>query len=157
MLKLLSYWPPYLASGISIKEVDPQIRRITVQMKLRFFNTNYVGSHYGGSLYSMCDPFYMFILIHHLGKDHIVWDQAAEVEFLRPARGTIMATFEISEEEINNIKNQAMQKFNIRPVFFAEVKDASGEVVVRVKKTLYVRRKDAKKRFERSNEKISHN
>ena len=40
-----------------------------VEMKLRIWNQNYVGTHYGGSLYSMADPFYMLMLMHNLGRD----------------------------------------------------------------------------------------
>ena len=71
-------------------------------MKLRFWNTNYVGSHFGGSLYSMTDPFYMFILLEHLKKDHIIWDKSADIEFLRPAKGEVKAIFEINESDLED-------------------------------------------------------
>ena len=41
-------------------------------MPLRFYKCNYVGTHFGGSLYSTCDPFYMLMLINILGPDYIV-------------------------------------------------------------------------------------
>ena len=74
LMKLLSFSPPYLFAGISIVEVNDDFTKIVVQMKQRPWNTNYVGSHFGGSLYSMCDPFYMFILLHHL-PGHTIWDK----------------------------------------------------------------------------------
>lgn len=33
------------------------------------------GAHYGGSPYSMTDPFYMLVLIENLGREHIVGGQ----------------------------------------------------------------------------------
>ena len=37
-------------------------------MKLRFPNGNYVGTHFGGSLFALTDPFYMLILIGQPGS-----------------------------------------------------------------------------------------
>jgi len=66
-------------------------------MRLRWWNANYVGTHYGGSLYSMADPFFMVMLIENLGKDYIVWDKAATIRFKKPGRGKMSAGFRLSE------------------------------------------------------------
>jgi hypothetical protein len=55
-----------------------------VEMKLRRRNANYVDTHYGGSLYSMTDPFYMGMLIESVGPDYIVWDKGASIGWLPP-------------------------------------------------------------------------
>ena len=68
-IRLINLYPPYLGSGISIKAVNEDFTKISVQLKMHWYNRNAVGTHFGGSLYSMCDPFYMFILMEHLGKD----------------------------------------------------------------------------------------
>ena len=65
-LRYIKYWPPYLASGIYVDSINEDLTKIKVKMKQNILNTNYVGVHFGGSLYSMCDPFYMFILLEHL-------------------------------------------------------------------------------------------
>ena len=57
---------------------------IEVHMPLRFWNKNYVGTHFGGSLYTMCDPFFMLILVNNLGSGYIVWDKAATIRFKKP-------------------------------------------------------------------------
>ena len=38
-------------------------------------NRNYVGTHFGGSLFAMTDPFYMLMMMRNLGPDYIVWDK----------------------------------------------------------------------------------
>jgi len=154
IVKWLGYWPPYFFSGISVKEINPEFTRITAQLKQHFFNTNYVGSHFGGSLYSMCDPFFMFILLQHLSKDHIVWDQSAQIEFIRPGKGTVTAIFEISLQQIENLKEQALQSYKLTPSFETCILDSQGNVVAKVKKGLYIRRKDAKQRFANFESKI---
>lgn len=141
VLKLMNWWPPYLASGVRVKEVNEDFTSITVELKQYFFNTNYVGTHFGGTLYSMCDPFYMFILLHHLRSDHVVWDQAASIKFIRPGKNTLRATFTISMSEIEKIRSQAADAEKVKPVFSTYIYDDNGQEVAQVSKTLYVRRK----------------
>lgn len=147
VVKALSYWPPYFFSGVSVKSINPEFTRIEVCLKQRFWNTNYVGTHFGGTLYSMCDPFYMFILLDKLKKDHIIWDKAAEIEFVRPGKGTVTAIFEISEETIKRIEEESLQQFKSNYLFKTLIMDSKGQVVAKVQKVIYVRRKDAKTRF----------
>ena len=144
MLRLLSFWPAYFVSGISIKSFNDDVTQIVVGLKTRPWNVNYVGTHYGGSLYSMCDPFFMFILLHHLGKDHIVWDKGAEINFLKATPKPVHAVFEISPEEIATIRKMAESGEKVLPTFTVFVVDDEGNQIAQVKKILYVRKKPKK-------------
>ena len=144
MLKFINLWPPFWAAGISVKNVGDDYRSLDVQMKMRFWNKNYVGSHYGGSIYSMTDPFYMLMLIQNLGKDYIVWDKAANIRFLKPGYGKLTAHFNLTAEKIAEIKKAADENYKTEPTFLVQVKDEKGTVVAEVDKVLYVRRKDRK-------------
>jgi acyl-coenzyme A thioesterase PaaI-like protein len=139
--RLLNLWPPFFGSGIRITRLDPNWRAIDVEMKLRFWNRNYVGTHYGGSLYSMADPFFMVMLINILGPNYIVWDKSASIRFRRPGRGTVHARFEISDEQIASIRQQLETTEKIEPTFNVELKDDSGQVIAEVQKVLSIRRK----------------
>lgn len=139
----IRYYPPLLGAGIWVKRISPDCREIDVEMKLRFWNANYVGTHYGGSLYSMTDPFYMLMLIQNLGRDYIVWDKAASIRFRKPGRGKVSAQFRISAEQLEDIRHTLESQEKLEPVFTVEIKDGSGEVVAEVQKTLYVRKKPA--------------
>jgi len=140
--RLLKYYPPFLGAGIKVKCISEDVRTIEVHMPLRFWNRNYVGTHFGGSLYSMCDPFFMLILSSHLGRDYIVWDKAATIRFKKPGRGVVKATFSIPEERVNEIRAQADAQDKTEPQFQVAVTDSDGNVVAEVDKLLYVRRKD---------------
>lgn len=142
LMKIMRFWPPYFTAGIKIDFVNEDFTQIDVSMKQRFYNTNYVGTHFGGSLYSMCDPFYMFILLQHLGADHIVWDKAAQIKFIKPGKGTVRASFKISLDEIQKIKEQAAKNRKIEPVFETYIFNKNNEEVALVHKTLYVRAKN---------------
>jgi len=140
---LVNLWPPFLGAGIRVRHLAPDWKSIDVEMKLRRWNSNYVGTHYGGSLYSMTDPFYMLMLIECLGKDYIVWDKAATIRFKRPGKGTVSAAFRLSDQQIDEIKQALTSQDKIEPAFVVQVKDESGLVVAEVEKLLHVRRKAA--------------
>ena len=140
-LKAINYWPPLLGAGIRVTRMDPDMRAVDVEMKLRFWNRNYVGTHYGGSLYSMADPFYMLMLIANLGREYIVWDKAATIRFKKPGKGTVRAQFRISEAQIDDIRQKLKTHAKVEPTFTVEIKNAEGEVVAEVDKLLYVRKK----------------
>ena len=108
---------------------------------MKFFNRNYVGTHFGGSLYSMCDPWFMVMLIENLGPNYIVWDKAATIRFKKPGRGVVKASFHIPAERVEEIKTQADTQGKVEPEFHAVVTDSEGNVVAEVDKLLYVRKK----------------
>lgn len=141
-IKKINWYPPYLGAGISIKSVNDDFTKIEVQLKMRWYNRNLVGTHFGGSLYSMCDPFYMFILMQHLGKGYIVWDKAASIEFKKPGTKTVVATFEIPKSEIESIKKEVDTIGKNNYHFKTQILNEQHEVVAEVEKTVYVRKKD---------------
>ena len=142
MRMLLNIWPPFLGAGIRVRRLGPGWKEIDVEMKLRWWNRNYVGTHYGGSLYSMVDPFFMLMLIENLGKDYLVWDKSASIRFKKPGRGTVSASFRLSEPQLREIKQALNSQEKIERTFTVEVKDESGNVIAEVEKLVHVRRKD---------------
>jgi hypothetical protein len=137
----MNLWAPFLGAGIRIKRFDPDWRAVDVEMKLRWWNSNFVGSHYGGSLYSLADPFFMIMLIENLGKDYIVWDKAASIRFKKPGRGTVFASFRLSEEQISEIRQAADAQGKIERNFTVQVTDDSGNVIAEIEKLLHIRKK----------------
>ena len=138
---MFNLWPPLLGAGIRITRIQPDWKEVDVEMKLRRWNANYVGTHYGGSLYSMTDPFYMVMFIEILGRDYIVWDKSASIRFRRPGRGTVFAKFRITDEQIAEIREVLNTEEKIDREFGVEVKSADGEIIAEVKKVLQFRRK----------------
>ncbi len=139
--RLMNLWPPFLGAGIRVRRLDSDWRAVDVEMKLRLWNRNFVGTHYGGSLYSMTDPFYMLMLIENLGREYIVWDKSASIRFRQPGRGKVMAEFRLSGEQIEAIRRRLQNEPQVEPAFTVEVKDESGAVVAEVQKVLSVRKK----------------
>ncbi len=139
--KLINFYSPYRGAGIKLVEVDDLLRRFVVEMPLTKSNKNLVGTHFGGSLYSMCDPFYMWILMEYLGKEYIVWDKSAAIKFIKPGTTTVRAIFEIEEEKLLAIKSEVDSLGKNDYHFEVEVRDTNGILVALVNKTVYVKRK----------------
>jgi acyl-coenzyme A thioesterase PaaI-like protein len=137
----MNIWPPFLGAGISVRHVADDWSEVRVELSAGRFRRNYVGTHYGGSLFSMTDPFYALMLIHRLGERYLVWDQAASIDFVAPGRGKVTALFSLAEERIQEIATQAAGGQKVLPQFDVEIKDEAGALVARVRKTLYVRLK----------------
>ncbi len=145
LLRRLRFYPPFVGAGIRVRHISEDFRRFDVEMPLKFWNRNYVGTHFGGSLYAMADPWFMFILMHNLGSDFIVWDKAATIRFKKPGKGLMKASFEISAERLAEIRAEAEAGGKVEPKFQTVVTDSDGNVIAEIEKLLYVRKKDARK------------
>ena len=137
----LNEYGPYRGARIEVTHVAEDASEIRVRMPLVDENVNLVGTHFGGSLYAMVDPHLMILLIRRLGPDYVVWDRAATIEFLRPGRGTVQATIRLAEVKLETIRAATAAGDKHLPAWTIDVTDEDGEVVARVTKTVYVRRK----------------
>jgi len=138
---LMNFSPPYLGAGIRVRHISDDFRQAQVRMGLRWYNRNYVGTQFGGSLYSMTDPFFMLMLLQNLGDDYVVWDKAANIEFISPGKGRVYADFTITEQLLDEIRQHTAGGDKYLPRLHVEVRDEQGTLVARVQKTLYVRLK----------------
>ncbi|HYG70237.1 MAG TPA: DUF4442 domain-containing protein [Anaeromyxobacteraceae bacterium] len=143
LMRLLRFYPPFLGAGVRVTACADDASRVTVEMPLTPFNRNFVGTQFGGSLYAMCDPFLMLMLMQRLGSDWIVWDKAARIDFLRPGRGRVRVTFELPDERVAAIRDDTTRAGKALPEFELLVTDENGEPIARVHKTLHVRPKAA--------------
>jgi hypothetical protein len=137
----INFWPPFLGAGIRVKRIAPDMKAVDVEMRLRFWNANYVGTHFGGSLFAMTDAFYMLMLMANLGREYIVWDKAATIRYRKPGKGTVRAEFRLSDSQIEDIREKLKTLPKYEPVFSLEVKDEAGVVIAEVEKVLHVRKK----------------
>ncbi|HEU0152818.1 MAG TPA: DUF4442 domain-containing protein [Arenimonas sp.] len=139
--RYMNFWPPFLFAGIHITRLDDDFRHARVELRQRWYNRNYVGTHFGGSLFAMTDPFWMIMVLRRLGRDYLVWDQAADIRFTKPGRGTVSVEFDLDESVLDEIRAAASGGEKVLRWFEMDVRDASGDVVAKVRKQVYVRRK----------------
>jgi acyl-coenzyme A thioesterase PaaI-like protein len=141
MKTLFNVWPPFRGAGVRVRAIAPDFRSVHVELRMGILNRNYVGTHFGGSLFAMTDPFFMIMMMKNLGPEYLVWDKAGTVRFLKPARGTVTARFQLPEERIAEARAATQSGEKHEPKFVVEIVDAEGVTVADVEKTLYIRRK----------------
>jgi len=142
LIRRISLYPPFLGAGIKLKNVNKNFTRFEVQMKMTWYNRNLFGTHFGGSLYAMSDPFFVFIILNYLGKDYIVWDKSAKINFVKPGKGTVKSIFEINDDELKKIKAETDDIGKKTFLFKSKVLNSSNQVVAIIEKEIYVRKKE---------------
>ena len=138
---IFNLWPPFLGAGVKVKRISPDWHEVDVQLRLGLTNRNYVGVHFGGSLYAMTDPFFMLMVLKKLGNDYIVWDKAGSIDYIKPGRGIVTARFRLSDAQLDDYRAATADGSKHLPQLEVSVVDEKGEEVARIHKTLYIRRK----------------
>ena len=139
--QMLNLYPPYLGAGVRVEYISEDWKELQVSMALRWYNKNAVGTHFGGSLYSMIDPHLMLLLMRLLGKEYLVWDKSAEIEFVKTSRKKVTSVIKISDKDLEQIirNTEKGEKYFAR--FIIEIRDENNELVTKVEKVIYVRKK----------------
>lgn len=138
-----NFFPAYRGSGARIAYIAADWREVRIKLPLSLRTRNYVGTIFGGSMYSAVDPIYMIMLIQLLGPEYLVWDKAATIRFRKPGKGTLHACFVVDEAETEAIKAALQQQLAIDRIYQVDLTDDAGAVYASVEKTLYIRRKAA--------------
>ena len=139
--KIINFYGPFLGAGVRLQKMTKDYRHAKVSMKLTFYNKNYMGTQFGGSLYAMVDPWYMLMLIKNLGRDYIVWDKAATINFRKPGKGTVYAEFNLTEAHLEEIRATLVTQNKMDYIFKVDIKDKEGKLIAEVDKVLYIRKK----------------
>lgn len=139
---LWNFWPPFLGSGIALRHISDDFLRIEAVLKLRPWTKNYVGTQYGGSMFSLTDAFYFVMLMKHSEGKWIIWDKAASIRFKKPGRTNLSAVFEISHADLFDIRKQLAEKGKTEFVRTVNLTDTNGDVVAEVERVIHIRLKD---------------
>jgi len=137
----MNLWPPFLGAGVRVRSIAPDFREVRVEMRLRLGNRNYFGTHFGGSLYSMTDPFFVMMVHHNLPRDYMVWDKAGSIEYIAPGRGPVSATMRLDQSDIDTILRMTASGDKHLHLFKVDVVDREGLTVAKVEKIVYARKK----------------
>ena len=129
--------PVYRGTGGKVEYISDDWREIRVKVPLNWRTRNYVGTIFGGSMYGAVDPMYMLMLIKLLGPDYVVWDKEAKIRFKKPGRTTLFATFRISVEEIEAIKQELESQPSIDRVFTVDLTNGNEGVIATIEKSIY--------------------
>ena len=107
----------------------------------KFSNSNYVGTHFGGNLYAMIDPFYMLMIMKNVGDRYYVWDIEAQICFLKPGKGELHSVMELSDIDLKEIKEKTKSGEKYIKTFTVSILSKEKDVICKIKKLIYIRLK----------------
>ena len=140
LIKFWNFWPPFLFTGIKILKIDPDFKHIQAKLKFRKWNANYIGTQYGGSIYSLTDPFYMLMLMKNLGPAYKVVDKSAMIYYFRPGKTDLTADFQLLDDDLNRIKQTLETKHKMEWHKEIAVKDTSNTLIAKVIKVIHIQK-----------------
>jgi acyl-coenzyme A thioesterase PaaI-like protein len=147
--RIINLYPPYLGAGIKVEYISNDWKELHVSMTLRWYNRNVVGTHFGGSLYSMIDPHLMLLLIRLLGKDYLVWDKSANIEFVKACKKKVRSVIKVSDDALEEIKRNTETGDKHFSKFLVEITNEDNDLVAKAEKVIYVRKKQRKSKLEK--------
>jgi acyl-coenzyme A thioesterase PaaI-like protein len=141
---IINLWPPLFFNAIHVTRISDNFREVDIGLKLRWYNRNNVRTQFGGNLFAMTDPWYMLMLMENLGRDYFVWDKKATIDFISPGRTHVTAKFILTEEKIAEIRAATANGEKYLPEFIVDIYNTKQELVARVHRTVYVKKKPPK-------------
>lgn len=135
--------PMYRRSTARVAYVSDDLKTVRIKIPISYKNRNYIGSIFGGSLFSAVDPIPMIQLMYLLKEEYIVWDKSAHIRFKRPAREDVYASFEFTTAEIEDILNKVQQNKETEYPKTTFITNKTGDIVYcEVIKTIYIADKE---------------
>jgi Domain of unknown function (DUF4442) len=119
------------------------LRTIDVELRHRRWTQSLVRAQYGGSIFSMTDPFYVLMLIHNLGPEYIVWDKDASIKYLKPGRSKLHCEFRLTDEKLAEIRGALEAHPTTESSFSILVLDSAQDIVAEVEKTIHIRKRSS--------------
>ncbi|RHX78113.1 PaaI family thioesterase [Leptospira yasudae] len=140
-LKIFLRWPVYWRCGGRILQMTDDMREMKVKLPLNRKTKGLMGTHFGGSLYAFVDPIPLLMLKENLGENYILWDIQGGIQYLKATSKDVFAEFKILPEDLIGIQETCDQKKKIHFKVEIPILEANGELVAKVDKTIYIRKK----------------
>ena len=138
---LFNYVPMFWSTGAKITYLADDYKEMHLKLPLNCRTRNYVGTIFGGSMFSSTDVLYFLLAHKNLGEDYIVWDKASCISFKKPGTGTLYTRAVITDEEIELIKTELLNTDKIDRVYYLDLLDESGNICASVEKTIHIQNK----------------
>lgn len=140
--RALNWYPMYWCTQGQVLFIKHNWQHAVIRLRLSFWTKNYVGTIFGGSMFSALDPFHMVLLIKCLGNDYIVWDKAGSIQFKKPGRGILKAEVTYDDHELEIIRQETNKNGRYEFLKSTNWVDEEGQIVSTFQKTIFVSTKE---------------
>jgi Domain of unknown function (DUF4442) len=135
---LMNWYPMYFGTGGKILFWSKDNTEVQIQLRKNLWTYNYVGTIFGGSMYSATDPFYMVMILRILGNNFVVWDKQGSIKFIKPGKTTLFTNFIVTEQTLSEIYKNVNEHGFTNIDFTIEWIDKNKTVHAVVQKTIYI-------------------
>lgn len=151
---LINLFPAYRRTGGRGYFLSSDYTEAHIKIGLNWKTRNYLGSVFGGSLYGAIDPIYVLQLLKILGKNYIVWDKSATIQFIKPVKGEVFAKFVIEDDLISIIKSEVAKNGKYHISLPVSLVDKNGIVYFKAVKEIYIANKTYYKQKQLNNKNL---
>ena len=135
---LMNWYPMYFGTGGKILFWSGDSREVHLRLRRNIRTYNYVGTIFGGSMFAASDPFYMLMLLRVFGSSYVVWDKSASIRFRKPGRTTLYMRYELTDEQIDDIRSDVAANGQTERTFTLQWMDADGTVYAEIERLCYI-------------------
>ncbi|MFE3952973.1 DUF4442 domain-containing protein [Nocardia sp. NPDC059091] len=137
---IMSAYPPLLFAGVRVAHIADDWTSVRATHRVRPWNWNPNRSAFGGTLYSMTDPFFGIMARGQLGRGYRVWTSAASIEFIAPGREMVTASMSLPSDHVAVIRDATSDGGKSITTHTTDIVSDQGVLVARATQQLYVRR-----------------
>lgn len=142
---LLEFYPPFLFMGLKVTHLSHDYRVLEIRVPLRWYFRNHHGTMFGGILAAVVDPL-PALMCSRIFPGTLAWTKALRLEFLLPTDTALHARVEVTDVDLNSIREQLEKSKKAVHEFHFLLKNAQGRTVAKVWNTVYLTSKRPRKR-----------
>jgi len=140
LLKLrFNFFPAYRRCGARITYISADLQHVMIKLPLKCSNMSHQGGIWGGSLYGALDPVYTIMLSMVLGKQYVVLDKSANINFLKQGKSTLYGHFLLKDDEIQRIRDKCAADGKVELTYHVSLCDDDNVTYVSAEKVIHVR------------------
>ncbi|MBL7849099.1 MAG: DUF4442 domain-containing protein [Cyclobacteriaceae bacterium] len=136
--RLMNWYPMYFGTGGKVLFWASDSSEVHLRLGLNVWTRNYVGTLFGGSLFSAADPFYMLMLMKALGPSYVVWDKMANIRFRRPGKSRLYAVLKLMPADLESLKSQVKECGHATKTFSIQWIDKESNVYAEIERQCYI-------------------
>ncbi len=138
---LMNLYPMYFGTGGKILFWSGDSREVHLRLRRTIWTYNYVGTIFGGAMFSASDPFYMLMLLQILGNEFVVWDKSASIRFRKPGRATLYMRYLLTNDDLARIRADVAANGQTERTYTLQWVDVDGIVYAEIERLCYIANK----------------
>lgn len=135
-------YPPLLFQRVWVKRFYKDFKGVEVKVFKSILNKNYNGTIFGGTIFAAADPFLPVLFDRVLQSSERklrIWSKSSQIDFLKPANTTLHFSVTLTDEHINDAKQQLQLCGKYEKPFTIEILNSDNEICASLSNEVYIR------------------